>query len=158
MWKTKQRKKDGGIDESILGDQKYPLRDEKYFKGCLILSCSKSINGLRCLAAEADLCSQGFLSWELACPAAFRFVPSCSLQVVRSNSSLRADLLGSGDFGKSQQRRQKGAMKTSNWGWIFLLGHVWLFGIPGTAARQVPLSSTLSQFAQIRVHWVGDAI
>ena len=145
MWKTKQRKKDGGIDESILGDQKYPLRDDKYFKGWLILFCSKSINGLRCLDPEADLCSQGFLSWELSSPVAFRFVPSCSLQVVLSNSSLWADLLGSRDFGKSQQRCQKGAMKTSNLGWVCLLGRVWLFAIPGTAACQTPLSSTISQ-------------
>ena len=36
--------------------------------------------------------------------------------------------------------------------------HVWLFVTPWTAAHQTSLSSTLSEFAQIHVHWVGDTI
>ena len=35
---------------------------------------------------------------------------------------------------------------------------VWLFATPCTAARQASLTSTVSQFAQIHVHRVGDAI
>ena len=66
------------------------------------------------------------------------------LQVLLSNGPLWGDLLGSRDFGKSQQRCQKGAMKTSNLGWTFLLGHVWLFAIPWTAACQASLSFTVS--------------
>ena len=38
------------------------------------------------------------------------------------------------------------------------LSHVLLVTSPGTAARQASLSFTLSQFAQTRVHRVGDAI
>ena len=67
------------------------------------------------------------------------------LQVLLSNGPLWGDLLGSRDFGKSQQRCQKGAMKTPNLGGIFLLGRVGLFAIPWTAACQTPLSSTISQ-------------
>ena len=29
---------------------------------------------------------------------------------------------------------------------------------PWTAAHQVPLSLTISEFAQVHVHWLGDAI
>ena len=39
-----------------------------------------------------------------------------------------------------------------------LLSHIWLLATPWTAACQAPLSSTISQFSQIHVHWVGDAI
>ena len=38
------------------------------------------------------------------------------------------------------------------------LSGVWLFATPGTVAHQAPLSSTTFRFAQIHVHWVGDAI
>ena len=34
----------------------------------------------------------------------------------------------------------------------------WLFATPWTAARQAPLPFTISEFAQIHVHWVRDAI
>ena len=38
------------------------------------------------------------------------------------------------------------------------LSHVWIFVTPRTVARQAPLSSTVSwEFAEIHVHWVGDA-
>ena len=40
---------------------------------------------------------------------------------------------------------------------LFSRSHVQLFATPWTAARQTPLSSSLSQFARIRVHWIGDA-
>ena len=39
-----------------------------------------------------------------------------------------------------------------------LLSHVWLFVTPWTAARKAPLFFSLWEFAQIHVHWVGDAI
>ena len=39
---------------------------------------------------------------------------------------------------------------------LFSRCHVQLFATPWTAARQTPLSSTISQFARIRVHWIGD--
>ena len=38
------------------------------------------------------------------------------------------------------------------------LNHVWHFATPWTVARQTPLSFTISEFAQIHVHWVDDAI
>ena len=38
------------------------------------------------------------------------------------------------------------------------LSRVWLFATPWTEARQASLSFTLPEFAQIRVHWAGDAI
>ena len=47
---------------------------------------------------------------------------------------------------------------------VFVVGVVqslnpsWLFATPWTAARQGPLSFTISEFAQIHVHWVRDAI
>jgi len=41
---------------------------------------------------------------------------------------------------------------------IQLLSHVRLFVTPRTVARQAPLSPTISQFAEIHVHWVDDAI
>ena len=37
------------------------------------------------------------------------------------------------------------------------LSHVQLFATPYTAACQAPLSSLSPKFAQIHVHWVGDA-
>ena len=36
------------------------------------------------------------------------------------------------------------------------LSHVWLFATPWTAARQAPLSFTISQSLLTHVHWVGD--
>ena len=141
MWKTKERKKGGGIDESILGDQKYTLRDGKYFKGSLILFCSKLINRL-----QKPTCASRVFSAESYLLCGLRVcVLLLPLQVLLSNGPLRGDLLGSRDFGKSQQRCQKGAMKTPNLGGIFLLGRVGLFAIPWTAACQTPLSSTISQ-------------
>ena len=41
---------------------------------------------------------------------------------------------------------------------VQLLSRVWLFVTPWTTARQVPLSSTFSEFAQTHVLWVGYAI
>ena len=41
---------------------------------------------------------------------------------------------------------------------VQLLSHVQLFATPWTAAYHAPLSSIISEFAQIHVHWVGDAI
>jgi len=39
------------------------------------------------------------------------------------------------------------------------LSHVWLFATPWTAARQAPLSFTISpSLPKLNVHWVGDAI
>ena len=38
-----------------------------------------------------------------------------------------------------------------------LQSHVWLFVTPWTAACRASLSFTISQFTQIRVHWVSDA-
>ena len=37
------------------------------------------------------------------------------------------------------------------------VGQVQLFATPWTAARQTSLSSSLPEFAQAHVHWVGDA-
>ena len=36
---------------------------------------------------------------------------------------------------------------------VQLLSHVWLFETPGTASQHAPLSFTISQFAQIHIHW-----
>ena len=52
------------------------------------------------------------------------------------------------------------------WGWAAVsmpcavqeLSCVWLFATPWTAARQASLSFAVSQFAQIHIHRVGDAI
>ena len=42
---------------------------------------------------------------------------------------------------------------------VQLLSRVWLFATPGIAACQASLSSTISwSFAQVHIHWVGDAI
>ena len=41
---------------------------------------------------------------------------------------------------------------------VQLLSHVWLFATPWTAAHQASLSLTFSEFAQVHVHWIGDAI
>ena len=38
------------------------------------------------------------------------------------------------------------------------LSHVWLLVTPWTIASQAPLSSTISEFAQIHVHWANDVI
>ena len=38
------------------------------------------------------------------------------------------------------------------------LSRVLFFATPWTAARQVPLSFTISEFAQMNFHWVGDAL
>ena len=36
--------------------------------------------------------------------------------------------------------------------------HVWLFATTWTAAHQTSLSLTIFQFAQVHIHWIGDAI
>ena len=41
---------------------------------------------------------------------------------------------------------------------VQLLSHDQLFATLGTAARQASQSSTFPEFAQVNVHWVGDAI
>ena len=41
---------------------------------------------------------------------------------------------------------------------VHSLSCVWLFATPRTAAHQAPLSFYLSEFFQVHIHWVGDAI
>ena len=41
---------------------------------------------------------------------------------------------------------------------VHSLSCVWLFATPWTAAHQAPLSFYLSEFVQVHIHWVGDAI
>ena len=41
---------------------------------------------------------------------------------------------------------------------VQLLSHFQFFATPGTAARQSPLFSIVSQFAQIHLHWANDVI
>ena len=57
---------------------------------------------------------------------------------------------------------EKGLDGEKRWTFFFVvaqsLSHVWLFATPWTAAHQAPLSSTISEFAQIHVHWIPDAI
>ena len=38
------------------------------------------------------------------------------------------------------------------------LSHVWHFVTPWTTAGQASLSLTISEFAQVHVHWIGDTI
>ena len=38
------------------------------------------------------------------------------------------------------------------------LSHVQLLATPWTTASQAPLSVTVSQFVQVHVHWISDAI
>ena len=60
--------------------------------------------------------------------------------------------------------------QVQKWGWgcqglllaqlivIQLPSHVWFLVTPWIAARQASLFFTFPEFAQIHVHWVGDAI
>ena len=54
-----------------------------------------------------------------------------------------------------KEKNRKGLKLSSS---VQSLSHVWLFVNPWTTAHQASLCITNSQFTQIHVHWVGDAI